>query len=40
MSRIKSFSGCDGDTFYIKHNTSNFTIIDCNLPDDRAEGIL
>lgn len=36
MSIIKSFSvhddnGEDGDMFYIKHGTSNFTIIDCCL---------
>ena len=36
MSIIKSFSVCDdngeaGDMFYIKHNSSNFTIIDCCL---------
>ena len=34
MSIIKSFSVCDkngeqGDMFYIRHGTSNFTIIDC-----------
>lgn len=40
MSSIRSFSVGDGDMYYIKHNSSNFTIIDCNLPDDRAEDIL
>lgn len=31
MSVIKSFSVGNGDMFYIKHDTDNFTIIDCNL---------
>lgn len=40
MSIIKSFSvGC-GDMFYIRHNSNNFTIIDCNLPESRAKSIL
>jgi len=29
MSRIKSFSVGEGDMFYIKHNSDNFTTIDC-----------
>ncbi|MDR1006445.1 MAG: hypothetical protein LBL74_06240 [Bacteroidales bacterium] len=29
MSTIKSFSVGDGDMFYIKHNSDNFTTIDC-----------
>jgi beta-lactamase superfamily II metal-dependent hydrolase len=31
MSIVKSFSVGNGDMFYIKHNSDNFTIIDCNL---------
>lgn len=31
MSIVKSFSVGIGDMFYIKHNSSNFTIIDCYL---------
>lgn len=31
MTIIKSFSVGTGDMFYIKHNSDNFTIIDCNL---------
>lgn len=31
MSIIKSISVGHGDMFYIKHNSDNFTIIDCNL---------
>ena len=33
MSTIKSFSVEGGDTFYIKHGSSNFTVIDCNLKE-------
>ena len=33
MSIIKSISVGDGDMFYIKHGSSNFTIIDCNMDD-------
>lgn len=40
MVKIKSFSVDEGDTFYIKHGTSNFTIIDCNLKDDKKEKIV
>lgn len=29
MSIVKSFSVGDGDMFYIKHNSDNFTTIDC-----------
>ena len=44
-SVIKSFSVCDkngeqGDMFYIKHGTSNFTIIDCCLNDDTQDDIV
>lgn len=40
MSLAKSFSVGNGDMFYIKHNSGNFSIIDCSLPDDRADDIL
>lgn len=40
MSKIKSFSVDDGDMFYIKHGTDNFTIIDCYLSDDNKEDIV
>lgn len=33
MSVIKSISVGNGDMFYIKHGSSNFTIIDCNMDD-------
>jgi Predicted hydrolase (metallo-beta-lactamase superfamily) len=40
MSIVKSFSVGDGDMFYIKHNTDNFTIIDCYLCDDNKKEIV
>ena len=40
MSVIKSFSVGNGDMFYIKHDTDNFTIIDCNLIEEVKEEIL
>jgi hypothetical protein len=40
MPQVKSFSVGNGDMFYIAHGSDNFTIIDCNLPEDRKGGIL
>ena len=40
MSLVKSFAVGNGDMFYIQHDTDNFSIIDCSLPDDREEEIL
>jgi beta-lactamase superfamily II metal-dependent hydrolase len=40
MSIIKSFSVGDADMFYIRHNSDNFTIIDCYLPRDREASML
>lgn len=37
MSIVKSFAVGNGDMFYIKHNSDNFTIIDCNLNAGTAE---
>ncbi len=34
MSIVKSLSVGDGDMFYIKHGSDNFTIIDCCMGDD------
>jgi len=34
MSLVKSFSVGDGDTFYIRHNSDNFSIIDCCADED------
>lgn len=40
MSIVKSFSVGDGDMFYIKHGTDNFTTIDCCLNDANKESIV
>lgn len=39
MSLIKSISVGNGDMFYIKHDNSNFTIIDCNMDDTNKKQI-
>ncbi len=40
MSTIKSFSVDNGDMFYIRHNSDNFSIIDCCLSDENKERII
>ena len=40
MSIVKSFSVHNGDMFYINHNSSNFTVIDCCLNYDRTDEII
>lgn len=40
MSIIKSFSVGDGDMFFIKHGSDNFSIIDCCLSDDNKRDIV
>lgn len=40
MSIVKSFSVEEGDTYYIRHGSDNFSIIDCNLTDGRKEEII
>ncbi|TXE55376.1 hypothetical protein FOT57_14635 [Serratia ureilytica] len=40
MSLIKSFSVGNGDMFYIKHNSDNFTIIDYYINEDNADEII
>jgi beta-lactamase superfamily II metal-dependent hydrolase len=40
MSIVKSYSVGKGDMFYIRHDTDNFTIIDCDLGDDNAHAII
>lgn len=40
MSIIKSISVGSGDMFYIKHGSSNFTIIDCFMDDSNKERIM
>lgn len=40
MAIVKSLSVSCGDMFYIRHNSDNFTIIDCCLNEDRSEEII
>lgn len=40
MSKVKSFSVGNGDTFYIKHGSDNFTVIDCHLDEENAKRVL
>ncbi|WP_063049973.1 MBL fold metallo-hydrolase [Nocardia arthritidis] len=40
MAIVKSFAIGNGDMYYIRHGSDNFTIIDCSLPDDRLGSIL
>jgi beta-lactamase superfamily II metal-dependent hydrolase len=40
MSIVKSLSVGNGDMFYIKHNSDNFTIIDCCMNDNNRLGIV
>ena len=40
MSIIKSLSVGNGDMFYIKHGTDNFSIIDCCISENNKEEIL
>jgi len=40
MVKIKSFDVGSGDTFYIRHGSDNFTVIDCNLIDSRRKEIV
>lgn len=39
MSLIKSFSVGNGDMFYIKHGSDNFTIIDCCMAESNKNSI-
>ncbi|WP_421681916.1 hypothetical protein HKW98_12400 [Stutzerimonas urumqiensis] len=40
MAMIRSFTVGNGDMFYIKHNSDNFTIIDCQLFGDHKEWLV
>ena len=40
MSIVKSISVGEGDMFYIKHTSSNFTIIDCCMDETNQDDIL
>lgn len=37
MSTVKSFATGEGDTYYIRHGSDNFTIIDCRIAEDRDD---
>ncbi|WP_418586102.1 hypothetical protein [Intestinibacter sp.] len=40
MSIVKSLSVGEGDMFYIKHNSDNFTVIDCCLEEGKEDDII
>src|SRR4051812_46491694 len=40
MSLIKSYAVGNGDMYFIRHNSDNFSIIDCSIPSDREGSIL
>lgn len=40
MSIIKSFAVGNGDMYYIRHGSDNFSVIDCSIPDDRMDEML
>ena len=40
MSIVKSFSVGNGDMFYIKHNSDNFTTIDCCMTEENKDEIM
>jgi len=40
MSKIKSLSVGNGDMFYIRHGSDNFTMIDCSLSDGNRKRIV
>jgi hypothetical protein len=40
VSLVKSFSVDNGDMYYIRHGSDNFTVIDCNIPADRLGSML
>ena len=40
MAIVKSLAVGKGDMFYIRHNSDNFSVIDCSVTDDRKDEIL
>lgn len=40
MSIVKSLSVGEGDMFYIKHESDNFTVIDCCIDENNQENII
>jgi beta-lactamase superfamily II metal-dependent hydrolase len=39
MTIIKGFAVGNGDTYYVRHSSDNFSTIDCDLNDENAEAI-
>ena len=40
MPLVKSYAVGNGDMYYIRHSSDNFSVIDCCIPDDRRANIL
>lgn len=40
MATVRSFTVGNGDMFYVKHNSDNFTIVDCQLFGDHEEWLV
>lgn len=40
MARIRSFNVGNGDMFYIRHNSDNFSIIDCCMKEENMDDII
>ncbi len=40
MPTVKSYGIGNGDMYYIRHGSDNFTIIDCSIPEERLGSIL
>jgi beta-lactamase superfamily II metal-dependent hydrolase len=40
MSKIKSLSVGNGDMFYIRHGSDNFTMIDCSLSANNRQRVV
>lgn len=40
MTIVKSYAIGNGDMYYIRHNSDNFSIIDCSISDEREGAIL
>lgn len=40
MALVRSFTVGNGDMFYIRHNSDNFTILDCQLFGDHKDWLI
>jgi beta-lactamase superfamily II metal-dependent hydrolase len=40
LSIVKSYAIGNGDMYYIRHGSDNFTVIDCSMPSDRQGSML